>query len=519
MGRSFLSLALQAARAADRAERERVRNELREQKQLLREANEKSREDKRLYLESRAAEVDDMNAALAERCAALQGFLSAGMATSPAVNWQDVQKRIDEAELDAKFPFGDAPDPQAFVVSPPGLLGRLMPGGEKRYLARAEAAQSAYQQAVAQHEELKRARQMHLGFLTQAAAEHNEAVSRLQLDYCAGKPEAVSQFFELMFELCPYHEDIVCNAKIGYIPESRCLVVDVEVPTLADVIPDVEKYRFVKSTDEVQESKKTLKAKQGLYSSFLAQAVLRRLFEIFNADEAQTVDVANVNIFVNTVDPATGKSIRPCLLSVRTTKDEFLGLDLRRVEPTACLKRLNATISRSPSELVPVKPIMELNMVDPRFIQETDVLSALDDRTNLMELTPGQFENLIANLFQRMGLETKLTQASRDGGVDCVAFDARPVIGGKVIVQAKRYKNTVGVSAVRDLYGAMQHEKASKGILVTTSGYGPAAFEFANDKPISLLSGSNLLSLLKEHSGIDAKIIMPEDWRDPLPMT
>ena len=38
---------------------------------------------------------------------------------------------------------------------------------------------------------------------------------------------------------------------------------------------------------------------------------------------------------------------------------------------------------------------------------------------------------------------------SRDGGVDCVAYDTRPIFGGKVVIQAKRYKNTVGVSAVR----------------------------------------------------------------------
>src|SRR6266852_4018957 len=85
-------------------------------------------------------------------------------------------------------------------------------------------------------------------------------------------------------------------------------------------------------------------------------------------------------------------------------------------------------------------------------------------------------ESLITNLFQRMGLETRLTQASRDGGVDCVAYDPRPIFGGKVVIQAKRYKNTVGVSAVRDLFGTMQNEGASKGILVTTSGYGKASF-------------------------------------------
>jgi restriction system protein len=132
-----------------------------------------------------------------------------------------------------------------------------------------------------------------------------------------------------------------------------------------------------------------------------------------------------------------------------------------------------------------------------------------------MELSPSEFESLITNLFAQMGLETKLTQPSRDGGVDCVAFDSRPVLGGKVVIQAKRYKNTVGVSAVRDLFGTLHNEGASKGILVTTSGFGKATYEFANGKPIELITGSNLLYLLKEYGDVEAKIEMPPDWVDP----
>src|SRR5438046_5457319 len=131
-----------------------------------------------------------------------------------------------------------------------------------------------------------------------------------------------------------------------------------------------------------------------------------------------------------------------------------------------------------------------------------------------MELSPRDFESLITNLFEKMGLETRLTQASRDGGVDCVAYDPRPIFGGKVVIQAKRYKHTVGVSAVRDLFGTVQNEGASKGILVTTSGYGKASFEFADGKPLELLSGSHLLYLLSEHAEIEARIEMPENWKD-----
>ena len=76
----------------------------------------------------------------------------------------------------------------------------------------------------------------------------------------------------------------------------------------------------------------------------------------------------------------------------------------------------------------------------------------------------------------------KITQASRDGGVDAIAFDPDPIRGGKIVIQAKRYTNVVSVSAVRDLYGTVVNEGATKGILVTTSGYGHDAYDFAKGK-------------------------------------
>ena len=72
----------------------------------------------------------------------------------------------------------------------------------------------------------------------------------------------------------------------------------------------------------------------------------------------------------------------------------------------------------------------------------------------------------------------------------------------------------MGVSAVRDLFGTVQNEGASKGILVTTSGFGAASFDFAKGKPLELLDGGNLLHLLAEHAGLDARIVMPEEWAD-----
>ena len=75
-------------------------------------------------------------------------------------------------------------------------------------------------------------------------------------------------------------------------------------------------------------------------------------------------------------------------------------------------------MSKSPAELAPVRPVLDLT-VDPRFVEETDIISELDQRPNLMELKPTEFEALITNLFEKMGLETRQTRLLfRDGGVD-----------------------------------------------------------------------------------------------------
>jgi restriction system protein len=126
------------------------------------------------------------------------------------------------------------------------------------------------------------------------------------------------------------------------------------------------------------------------------------------------------------------------------------------------------------------------------------------------------FEHLVREIFEkkfsRDGIEVKVTQSSRDKGVDAIAFDPDPLRGGKIAIQAKRYTNLVGVSAVRDLFGTVMNEGATKGILVTTSNFCHDAYDFAKNKPITLISGGELLNLLLD-CGYKAKIDLNEAKR------
>ena len=350
--------------------------------------------------------------------------------------------------------------------------------------------------------------------LTHGLLDNTAATRPTGLGEKLAEPNRIAVDVECALTLMRLPKGFDAEAKVAFSPESRQVVVEFELPS-DSVIPKAKSYRLIKSEELVQATPRPVAQVKSLYATVIAQLTLLCLHEMFEANTEY--DVAVFNGVVDTLDPRNGQPIRPCLITVRVTRETFYGLNLYKVDPQACLKHLNAGVSKSPTELVPVRPVLEFSVVDPRFIAGTDAMSGMDSRPNLMDLTPGEFETLIQNLFTKMGLEARQTRASRDGGVDCVAYDTRPIFGGKVVIQAKRYKNTVGVSAVRDLFGTLQNEGASKGILVTTSGYGTASFDFAQNKPIELIDGANLLYLLEEHAGLSARIEAPDDWRDPVP--
>ncbi|MDQ6949229.1 MAG: restriction endonuclease [Actinomycetota bacterium] len=485
------------------------------------------REMKRLYVESRVAEVAAMNDDLATRLDALATLLADTLGVDDYLDFESLKEHPDlparqQSPLDAP---AEEPRLLTFLPAPQTGLGAMLGFGKTRHAEAvaaaeqryAEAAQAHREQEAARREELARHIAAHDKWINEVkqwtAAQHAE-VDAFQAAFEQGDPEVVVAYFELVFQRSVYPNGFPQMFKLAYVPESRQLVVEYELPTVASV-PTVKTYRYVRASDTISDSARPSTHVRGTYAEVVAQVTLRTLHEVFEADRGRHVDVVVFNGVLHTTDPGSGRPIKPCLVTVRATKDTFAELELGLLEPLACLRHLSAGVSKNPAELVPVRPVLEFDMVDPRFVAESDALSLLDARPNLMELRWGDFEVLIQNLFTKMGLDAKQTRASRDGGVDCVAYDPRPVFGGKVVIQAKRYKNTVGVSAVRDLFGTLQNEGASKGILVTTSGYGQASFEFAKNKPIELIDGANLLYLLKQHADIDAKIEPPVDWADP----
>jgi restriction system protein len=144
-----------------------------------------------------------------------------------------------------------------------------------------------------------------------------------------------------------------------------------------------------------------------------------------------------------------------------------------------------------------------------------DVVAGLGSKPDLMALKPIEFELLIRQLFDSIGMKAWITQASRDEGIDVVAYNDDPIVGGLCIIQAKRCNSIVGLEAVHALAGVMEDKHAVKGVLVTTSCTGKASWDFAiRNGRIEIIEGRHLKSMLKEHLALDVVISLPKPSAD-----
>lgn len=98
----------------------------------------------------------------------------------------------------------------------------------------------------------------------------------------------------------------------------------------------------------------------------------------------------------------------------------------------------------------------------------------------LQEITPRQFEELVCELFERKGYNVQLTKQTRDGGKDLIVLN-NSMLGDLVIYaecKKKAPKHPVNVGLVRQLYGTVEADRVTAGIMVTNSYFSKDARRF-----------------------------------------
>lgn len=162
-------------------------------------------------------------------------------------------------------------------------------------------------------------------------------------------------------------------------------------------------------------------------------------------------------------------------------------------------------ILNSPKLFIPDKPdivlpepiVTDLNTIN------TSLLSRVANKPSLIhECTSREFEELVCEMLDKKGYKVNLTQQTRDGGKDIIIIEDNLIGSFLIYVECKKYApdRPVGVNLVRELYGTISADKATAGLLITTSYFSQDAIKFKNQvsHQLSLIDYVKLISEIQK---------------------
>lgn len=107
-------------------------------------------------------------------------------------------------------------------------------------------------------------------------------------------------------------------------------------------------------------------------------------------------------------------------------------------------------------------------------------------------MTGEQFEMYCKELFEKQGYKVSTTKRSGDFGADLILEKNR----NKIIVQVKRFKNNVGVSAIQEVVSALPVYRGQEAWVITNSYFTSSAIQLARANNVRLLNRDDLLRMM-----------------------
>ncbi|MDJ0340909.1 restriction endonuclease [Streptomyces sp. H10-C2] len=483
---------------AQRQRQRQLEAHLREQRSAERELARSHREQQTAYRQRREADARRRTQELDSRVESLTRLLAVGC-RAPAFRTTALL-RSEQLEpfapgrlaVPVRMPQQSGYQPQSGWGFGSGRRAQEAQARYERDLRAARAAEAQRQQQLTAH-----GRQYDSWRAAQLAEirRHNAGIAENAVALRRGDADTVVEYFSAaLYASTAWPEGFPRQVSCAYDPAGRRLVLNWELPGY-DIVPGAKSVRYLVTADQDKETARPVGQRRAVYRDVVAQCVLLALRELFAADEFGTLDSVTLNGFVDDHDPSTGQRAQLFLATVLAERLVFGRLNLGQVSAVDCLvDGLGGRLSARPDQRAVVRP-----GAVPDDFGRGMVSRGGEEDPDLFEMDPVEFESLVADLFRARGMQAVMTQRSNDGGVDVEALDPDPISGGTIIVQVKRYRHTVPPTAVRDLFGTVQGAGANKGVLVTTSGFGPGSYTFANGKPLTLISGTELVDLLGRH--------------------
>jgi restriction system protein len=184
-------------------------------------------------------------------------------------------------------------------------------------------------------------------------------------------------------------------------------------------------------------------------------------------------------------------------------------IDLRFLKQYDSIKEF--TSSKKDKIVEEAQPQVETTRTPTEIMQEEYLIMkrslAQDILSTVKSCSPTFFEALVVDLLLAMGYggsridAGEITSKTNDGGIDGVIKEDKLGLDS-VYIQAKRWQNSVGRPDVQAFVGALEGQRARKGVMITTSTFSDGAITYVKniDKRVVLIDGEMLAELMIEHN-------------------
>jgi restriction system protein len=315
------------------------------------------------YVRRRHAEAREATVAAAARCSALDDLWATALASPLHVSFGSLRRRVSHVPFEAGALATPLPEPRAEDFQPAGpTLPTWLPGQRAARERARQAAYDEYRQALAEHRaaEYDRVRRLSVARLDHqrreatVAAEanaHNATIDRLRNGYRDHEPAAVEQFARIVLSARSWPEGIVLRWRLNYRPDYCQIDAECVLPG-PEIVPGVRRYRYVSAADAIRRQLVPVEELRRRYDSAVEQIALVTLFDLFHALAPDVVDVVHLTGRLSAPAPEP----EPCLVSVAAARSEWAELNTGTDPPAELLRQLDARVSPSPYDAVPVVP-------------------------------------------------------------------------------------------------------------------------------------------------------------------
>ncbi|MHB8511710.1 MAG: hypothetical protein ACYDCC_05970 [Actinomycetota bacterium] len=288
-----------------------------------------------------------------------------------AAKFEEHPPVFDEGGLGVEEP----PPVLELPAEPPGFLARVSSKSRERHAAAVAEAQRSHERALAEYSERQEARQRKIAEtmaeneraaaeVTARNVERNRTVDSLRSRIEAGEHHALAAYFAALLAASDYPASFPRKATVALDVPGRLFVVDYELPSL-EVIPSMQAVRYDPRSDSFEHVPRPASRRKDLYGLVVASVALRSVRELFEADRSRVFDLIAFNGYVHGIDKVTGDTVRPYLVSFRTSREEFRLLDIVRTDPIVSMRTIEAAFSTNPAELAPVREVIGVRSLGP----------------------------------------------------------------------------------------------------------------------------------------------------------